>query len=100
MALPVYLIDPFTSKPFAGNPTAVGILSVKISSETMLSVANELNLPVTAFIRQLKNSDDFEIRYFTPITEIQACGHATLNISLTAKNGLDSASGNSSIIDN
>jgi PhzF family phenazine biosynthesis protein len=79
MHIVTYLLDTFTSVPFKGNPTAVCVIEENISSDKMLSIANELNLPVTAFIARNHDSDhEYSIRYFTPVTEIPACGHATL----------------------
>jgi PhzF family phenazine biosynthesis protein len=74
-----FVIDTFTSTPFKGNPTGVCITSQQLSSDRMLSIAGELNFPVTAFIEKTgaaKNA--YPIKYFTPTTEIPACGHATL----------------------
>jgi PhzF family phenazine biosynthesis protein len=76
---PVYFIDAFTAEKFQGNPTAVCILQSSISYEKMLLVAKELNLPVTAFIEIAGSKDElYRIYYFTTVTEIPACGHATL----------------------
>jgi len=78
MSIPVFIIDTFTSEAFKGNPTAVCLINERINPGVRLSIANELNLPVTAFIRPLQSDGDYEISYFTPTTEIPACGHATL----------------------
>jgi PhzF family phenazine biosynthesis protein len=75
---PVYFIDSFTAEKFKGNPTAVCLLHSPISDANMLLVAKELNLPVTAFIEMGDNSEPYNLRYFTTVTEIPACGHATL----------------------
>jgi len=74
----VFIIDTFTSVPYRGNPTAVCFVTDGANSNELLSIAAELNLPVTAFIINTKNKDEFKIRYFTSTTEIPACGHATL----------------------
>jgi PhzF family phenazine biosynthesis protein len=88
-----FVIDTFTSTPFKGNPTGVCITSQKLSSDRMLSIAGELNFPVTAFIEKTEAAKNaYPIRYFTPTTEIPACGHATL-ASARAIFELDSIAG-------
>ncbi|MBC7936138.1 MAG: PhzF family phenazine biosynthesis protein [Rhizobacter sp.] len=72
----VFYIDTFTSTKFTGNPTAICLVKNKMADETMLSIAHEFNLPVTGFIQ--KETSHYSTRYFTPLTEIPACGHATL----------------------
>ena len=79
MKLANFLIDAFTGDPFTGNPTAVCLHNEEVSSKIMQSIANELNCPVTAFVNlATEKKNYYEIRYFTTITEIPACGHATL----------------------
>lgn len=77
MQLPTFIIDTFTSQPFKGNPTGVCYMADMLPENTMLFIAGELNFPVTAFIRP-SDAHEYAIRYFTPVTEIPACGHATL----------------------
>lgn len=74
-----FIIDTFTEKKGAGNPTAVCIVEGSATDAQLLTVAAKLQLPVTAFV-MLPSYDQhsFYIRYFTTITEIPACGHATL----------------------
>ena len=72
----IYQIDAFADKVFSGNPAAVCILDNWIATELMQNIAQENNLAETAFVIQ-KNST-FEIRWFTPETEVDLCGHATL----------------------
>lgn len=74
--IPIYQIDAFTDRPFAGNPAAVCILSEPLTKSTMQSLAMENNLSETAFL--LRKEDQWEIRWFTPTTEVDLCGHATL----------------------
>ncbi|MBN1348901.1 PhzF family phenazine biosynthesis protein [candidate division KSB1 bacterium] len=76
MAIPLFQVDAFTSKPFAGNPAAVCMLSEAHSEEWMQAVASEMNLSETAFLR--RQEDGYELRWFTPTTEVDLCGHATL----------------------
>ncbi|MBW4513733.1 MAG: PhzF family phenazine biosynthesis protein [Timaviella obliquedivisa GSE-PSE-MK23-08B] len=69
-------VDAFTSQPFAGNPAAVCILPTVKDSQWMQNVAQEMNLSETAFL--VKQADGFDLRWFTPTTEVDLCGHATL----------------------
>ena len=72
----IYQIDAFTKSVFSGNPAAVCPLEQWISDEIMQKIAAENNLAETAFY--VKNGDKYEIRWFTPQTEVDLCGHATL----------------------
>jgi PhzF family phenazine biosynthesis protein len=76
MGLPLFQVDAFTDKPFAGNPAAVCILSEPRDARWMQSVAQEMNLSETAFV--LREGDGFNLRWFTPTIEVDLCGHATL----------------------
>lgn len=79
MQLTVYIIDTFTSEAFRGNPSGVCWLQQgRLDTVTAQAIAAELNYPVTVFIKQVNEAGPFELTYFTPITEIPACGHATL----------------------
>lgn len=69
-------IDAFTDRPFAGNPAAVCLLAEARDAEWMQAVAAEMNLSETAFVRPVR--EGFEIRWFTPVIEVDLCGHATL----------------------
>ena len=69
-------VDAFTNVPFQGNPAAVCVLEKPQSTEWMQLIAREMNLSETAFI--LKQESDFNLRWFTPTTEVPLCGHATL----------------------
>ncbi len=73
---PIYQIDAFTSELFGGNPAAVCPLSHWLSDDQMQSIAAENNLSETAFI--LPEDEQYQIRWFTPNTEVALCGHATL----------------------
>lgn len=74
--LKIFQIDTFTDKLFSGNPAAVCILEQWLPDDLMQSIAHENNLAETAFIVPI--GKDFEIRWFTPTTEVDLCGHATL----------------------
>ena len=76
MELPIFQVDAFTDKPFKGNPAAVVILDSWLPDMVMQSIAQENNLSETAFICPGKNF--CQIRWFTPICEVELCGHATL----------------------
>jgi PhzF family phenazine biosynthesis protein len=69
-------INVFTNRPFHGNPAAVCILPHPKIDSWMQSMAAELNLPVTAFI--IRQADGFMLRWFTPVAEVDMCGHGTL----------------------
>lgn len=71
-----YIVDAFTNKPFAGNPAAVCVMDSWPSEEAMMKLAMENNLSETAFI--VKEEKGYHLRWFTPGTEVELCGHATL----------------------
>lgn len=79
-----YLIDTFTGPGLRGNPTAVYHLHDMDDEPGMQQLAATLNLPVTAFIRASK-PEYYSIKYFTPTTQIPACGHATLAAAKVAQ---------------
>ncbi|MDQ6757030.1 MAG: PhzF family phenazine biosynthesis protein, partial [Bacteroidota bacterium] len=75
----LYQIDAFTDKLFKGNPAAVVPLDYWLSDDLMQNIAMENNLSETAFIcPDMTEEVDFDIRWFTPVSEIDLCGHATL----------------------
>jgi PhzF family phenazine biosynthesis protein len=74
--LPLYQVDAFTDRPFAGNPAAVCPLEAPIPEALMQDIAAENNLSETAFFHP--QGDAFSLRWFTPTTEVDLCGHATL----------------------
>lgn len=79
MKLPIYTIDAFTDKAFAGNPAGVCITDKALPVELMQKIAAEMNHSETAFlVPDINDSEHFAIRYFTPQAEIGFCGHATL----------------------
>lgn len=77
MKLPIYQVDAFTDQLFKGNYAAVVPLSEPISTGLMQQIATENNLSETAFVLELA-PDHYQIRWFSPVTEIDFCGHATL----------------------
>jgi PhzF family phenazine biosynthesis protein len=72
----IFQVDSFTSKPFTGNPAGVCILSGNLFDFDMLKIANEMNLPETAFLQE--KDGGYDLRWFTPQAEVELCGHATL----------------------
>lgn len=76
MGQEIFQVDAFTNQPFAGNPAAVCILPQLVEDSWMQNVAREMNLSETAFLH--KQVDGFNLRWFTPATEVDLCGHATL----------------------
>ena len=73
---PIYQVDAFSTKPFAGNPAGVCLLNEPKPDEWMDSVAAEMNLAETAFL--LPEGEGYRLRWFTPKVEVNLCGHATL----------------------
>lgn len=76
MTINIYQVDAFADKPFVGNPAGVCVLPEPKNEKWMQLVAREMNLPETAFL--CKNGEGFNLRWFTPTTEVDLCGHATL----------------------
>jgi PhzF family phenazine biosynthesis protein len=76
MRVPLYQIDAFTARRFAGNPAAVVVLEDWLPDETLQAIAAENNLAETAFLR--REGEDYGLRWFTPTVEVDLCGHATL----------------------
>src|SRR5690554_800802 len=76
MKLQIYQVDAFSKNVFGGNPAAVCPLVEWLPSELMQKLAMENNLSETAFI--VPEKDGFGLRWFTPTTEVDLCGHATL----------------------
>lgn len=71
-----YIVDAFAKEPFTGNPAAVCVMDHWPSEESMMKLAMENNLSETAFI--VKEEQGHHLRWFTPGTEVELCGHATL----------------------
>lgn len=74
-AMRLHVVDAFTARPFAGNPAAVCILDAPRDTVWMQQVAAEVNLSETAFVEP--RADGFGLRWFTPVVEVELCGHAT-----------------------
>jgi PhzF family phenazine biosynthesis protein len=77
LRLPLYQIDAFATKgPFTGNPAAVCPLEAWLPDAVMQQIAAENNLSETAFF--VPEGEGYRLRWFTPTTEVDLCGHATL----------------------
>jgi len=76
MELPIYQVDAFASRVFAGNPAAVMPLPHWLDDATLQAIAMENNLSETAFL--VRCDRGHELRWFTPAVEVRLCGHATL----------------------
>jgi PhzF family phenazine biosynthesis protein len=72
----IYIVDAFTNNAFSGNPAAVCLLDYPKTDDWMQRVSNELNLSETAFL--FREGEHFNLRWFTPKSEVDLCGHATL----------------------
>lgn len=77
MKLPYFQIDAFTDVLFAGNPAGVVILNEWLTDSLMQKMALENNFSETAFL-VIHSPGEIELRWFTPTTEVELCGHATL----------------------
>jgi PhzF family phenazine biosynthesis protein len=90
--IPLYQVDAFTSRPFAGNPAAVCPLEAWLPDPLMQAIAAENNLSETAFFvpsARAADTSTFDLRWFTPTNEIDLCGHATLASAFVVMTELD-----------
>ena len=87
MKLPLYHVDAFTSRVFAGNPAAVVPLEDWLDDRTLQAIAAENNLSETAYI--VGGRGRYRIRWMTPTTEVDLCGHATLASAWVVLNVLE-----------
>ncbi|MEE2980875.1 MAG: PhzF family phenazine biosynthesis protein [Pseudomonadota bacterium] len=76
MKIPIFQIDAFTSQVFGGNPAAICPLDTWPDDATMQAIAAENNVSETAFF--MEAGDYYDLRWFTPLAEVDLCGHATL----------------------
>lgn len=74
----IYQVDAFTNQLFGGNPAAIVPLDSWLPDQTMQLLARENNLAETAFFVPLDEPNTWHLRWFTPTTEVDLCGHATL----------------------
>ena len=81
MGLPFYIVNAFTSDPFAGNPAAIVLLQDYPSADKMQNIARNFNQPMVSYVQYVDTADtvaNFNIRWFTIKEEVGYCGHATL----------------------
>lgn len=85
----VYTVDAFTDIPFGGNPAGVVICENELpAEEEMRATAAKVGYSETAFVKRL-GENEFRVRYFTPVEEVQLCGHATVGtFSLLLQKGI------------
>lgn len=76
MKLTLYQVDAFSTKAFGGNPAAICPLDNWLADDVLQAIAEENNLSETAFF--IKQGEDYGLRWFTPVREVNLCGHATL----------------------
>lgn len=78
-SLPFFQVDAFADRPLTGNPAAVMPLDRWLDDALMQAIAAENNLSETAFtVPSQDEGADFDLRWFTPTSEVELCGHATL----------------------
>jgi PhzF family phenazine biosynthesis protein len=87
MRTPIYQVDAFTTRRFAGNPAAVMPLQSFPADAVMQTIAMENNLSETAFL--VKEGEDYRLRWFTPELEVPLCGHGTLASAAVVLERLD-----------
>jgi PhzF family phenazine biosynthesis protein len=87
MKIPLYIVDAFANQLFSGNPAAICPLDHWLADDLLQKIAMENNLSETAYF--VRTGDQFEIRWFTPGTEVDLCGHATLAAAYVLFNQLN-----------
>jgi predicted PhzF superfamily epimerase YddE/YHI9 len=87
MSIPITWVDAFSDVAFGGNPAAVCLLEEPLDHERMQSIAFELGIAETAFLTPADEPTTFGLRWFTPATEVDLCGHATLASAHALRDG-------------
>ena len=78
-AIPYWHVDAFADRPFGGNQAAVMVLDHWLPDDVLLAIGAENLFAETAFVvRDASGAADWELRWFTPTSEVRLCGHATL----------------------
>jgi len=77
LSIELLQVDAFTDRPFGGNPAAVCLVDKMPDDDWMQALAAEMNLSETAFVAPMA-AGGFKLRWFTPLVEVELCGHATL----------------------
>jgi len=91
MKIPLYQIDAFSNHIFSGNPAAVCPLKEWLEDSLLQAIAQENNLSETAFF--VPEGNGYHIRWFTPVAEVDLCGHATLASAFVIFNYFETSSG-------
>lgn len=91
MQLVYHVIDAFAARPFEGNPAGVCVLDEWLDDPTMLAIAAENRLSETAFCVR-RGPASYDLRWFTPVAEIDLCGHATFGTAFVLFEGQERAS--------
>lgn len=86
LKIPMYQVDAFAGQVFSGNPAAICPLDAWLADEQMQAIAAENNLAETAFF--VRNGSGYKLRWFTPMVEVDLCGHATLASAFVILNDL------------
>lgn len=89
MKIPLFHVDAFTDQVFSGNPAAVCLLDSWLDDAQLRKVAAENNVSATAFL--LPGTNGYSLRWFTGVTELQLCGHASLASGYIVLNRLQPA---------
>jgi predicted PhzF superfamily epimerase YddE/YHI9 len=89
MNIAIYQIDAFSNRVFAGNPAAVCPIEEWLEDSVLQGIAQENNLSETAFF--VPQGNGYHIRWFTPVAEVDLCGHATLASAFVIFNYLDTS---------
>lgn len=88
MEVTVYTLNAFTKESNGGNPAGVVLDSDHLSEDQMKFIAKEVGFSETAFVQQ-SSLADFKFRYFTPLAEVDLCGHATIaSFHILQQNGI------------
>ncbi|MFN3324163.1 MAG: PhzF family phenazine biosynthesis protein [Bryobacteraceae bacterium] len=87
MEIPIFQVDAFTSRPFAGNPAAVCLFREFPDDAVLQAIAAENNLSETAFLAPC--GQRYRLRWMTPTVEVDLCGHATLASAFVLLNFID-----------
>ncbi len=84
-----YVVDAFADAVFAGNPAGVCVLDDALPAQTMQNIAAENNLSETAFVHKRVQAGEYDLKWFTPKSEIDLCGHATLGTAYILSRFID-----------
>lgn len=85
MEINIFQVDAFTLKSFGGNPAGVVPNAKGLNTSDMQKIAKEMNISETAFVNQVADNI-FKVRFFTPVCEVDLCGHATIATFYTMAN--------------